>query len=178
VNGSPAVAGREVADRDEAGRDGAGRDGAGRAAAITCWEAGPHEMASHYAIRHQVFVQEQGVLVFTDIDDHDASADAIHVVGARHGDIGGTVRLYPLDGSGLWKGDRLAVLPGFRASMLGAYLVRFAVARAAAAGGTVMEATVQLPNVRFFERLGWRTSGQPMVYLGLPHQLMIIATDR
>ena len=36
-----------------------------------------------------------------------------------------------------------------------------------------MEASVQLPNVRFFEWLGWRRSGEPFRYYGLPHQLML-----
>ena len=53
----------------------------------------------------------------------------------RRGRAVGTVRLYPLDETGLWQGDRLAVLPGRRSAGAGGPLVRFAVATAARAGG-------------------------------------------
>ena len=72
----------------------------------------------------------------------------------------------------VWKGDRLAVLPGHRAGIIGMRLVRFAVSTAAAAGGDVMDAFVQLQNVNFFERLGWDHNGSPVPYYGLPHQPM------
>jgi putative N-acetyltransferase (TIGR04045 family) len=87
---------------------------------------------------------------------------------------GGAVRLYPLDDVGEWKGDRLAVLPEFRKHGLGAPLVRFAVRTAGELGGRRMIAHIQPPNVRFFERLGWERVGEPMVYVGHPHQLMAI----
>jgi GNAT superfamily N-acetyltransferase len=89
--------------------------------------------------------------------------------------VGGAVRLYPLDAAGeLWKGDRLAVLPEHRACHLGARLVRFAVATAGSRGGRRMIAHIQLPNVRFFEHLGWRAEGSPAPFHGVEHQLMAI----
>ncbi|MFN2521657.1 MAG: GNAT family N-acetyltransferase, partial [Candidatus Limnocylindria bacterium] len=84
------------------------------------------------------------------------------------------VRLYPLDREGLWKGDRLAVLPAERALRLGAMLVRFAVRTAGELGGRRMVAQIQVPNVRFFERLGWRRDGDPAPMLGVEHQPMTI----
>lgn len=97
------------------------------------------------------------------------------MLGWADGVPGGAVRLYPLDeADGLWQGDRLAVLPPYRACALGRLLVRFAVATAADLGGREMVAHVQVANVRFFERLGWECRGDPEVYVGLPHQLMTI----
>ncbi len=91
----------------------------------------------------------------------------------------GAVRLYPLEPARLqWKGDRLAVLPELRTNHLGAALVRFAVATAGRLGGARMIAHVQLPNVRFFEHLGWRREGDPAPFHGLDHQLMSIRLDR
>jgi putative N-acetyltransferase (TIGR04045 family) len=151
---------------------------------IVCRPASNDEMSRHFAIRHQVFVAEQGVMVFTDIDDHDRDARVVHVLGSiaafdnSTGSMsevdGGTVRLYPLDDRGLWQGDRLAVLPQYRASTLGMRLVRFAVATAAQAGGVAMRANVQAQNARFFERLGWVCDGDPQPYYGRPHQPMLI----
>jgi len=141
---------------------------------VACWAAGAAEISCHFAIRHQVFVEEQGVMVFTDVDAHDGDPATIHVVAAKGTQMAGTVRLYPTDDDGRWKGDRLAVLPAYRASLVGPSLVRFAVATAAAAGGVVMDASVQVPNTKFFERLGWHRSGTISRYYGLPHQPMAI----
>lgn len=124
-------------------------------------------------IRHRVFVEEQRVIPLTDVDDWDADPDTIHVVAGRGPEVIGTVRLYRTDDGGRWKGDRLAVLPGYRAGIVGIRLVRFAVSTAAEAGGTVMDAFVQLQNVTFFERIGWEHNGPPVPYYGLPHQPMI-----
>ncbi len=133
------------------------------------------EVAEHHRVRRAVFVTEQRIFTDNDVDAHDARDDVLHVV-ARIGDgIVGTVRLFPLDpATGLWQGDRLAVLEGWRTAGAGAPLVRFAVAAAAARGGRRMLAHVQPGNRRFFERLGW-TAGATEEYAGHPHVLMTIA---
>lgn len=137
---------------------------------------GPGELAAYRAVRAHVFVGEQGVFRDSDLDAVDRRPDAVHVLGRHDGRPAGTVRLYPRDAAGAtWQGDRLAVLPEFRRTRLGAALVRYAVALAGAAGGTRMEAHVQVANVRFFERLGWRADGEPETYVDRPHQRMSIA---
>ena len=146
---------------------------------IVCRPAhGADEAAVHHRIRHEVFVLEQAVFATSDTDVHDAGRDTVKVLGwvASPGGVweaGGTVRLYPLE-SGIWQGDRLAVLAPFRAWNLGGHMVRFAVETAAHLGGVEMVAHVQAGNVRFFERLGWLRRGEPEVYVGLPHQRMAI----
>lgn len=138
------------------------------------------ERAAHFRIRHQVFVVEQGLFRGGgagggDLDAHDGDPATIHVVGLAAGAICGTVRLYPLPGMpGRWKGDRLAVLPGYRHLGLGAPLVRFAVTTATLHGGREMEACIQPANVTFFEWLGWRRDGGLVDYAGIPHQRMLI----
>ena len=134
------------------------------------------ERAHHFAIRRAVFCAEQGMFGGDDDRDaRDADAATLHVVGLEDGVVGGTVRLYPLGPPGLWQGDRLAVLPAFRHSSLGATLVRFAVRRAGERGGTRMVAMIQLPNVRFFRALGWQTDGPVVAFHGRDHQPMAIA---
>jgi putative N-acetyltransferase (TIGR04045 family) len=134
------------------------------------------ELARHHHIRHEVFVREQGLFVETDRDRYDHSAGVIRVLGHCRGVAAGTVRLYPLDRSGRrWQGDRLAVLPSYRACGLASPLVRFAVATAAALGGDVMVAHIQIANVAFFEHLGWSRQGEQETYVGVPHQPMAIA---
>jgi putative N-acetyltransferase (TIGR04045 family) len=136
--------------------------------------AGPDELAAHREIRRAVFVAEQHVFADSDADVHDEDPSTLHVLGLVDGVPAGAVRLFPLDGPGLWQGDRLAVLPPFRAAGLGAPLVRFAVGTAGELGGTRMIAHVQPANEVFFRRLGWRRRGEPELYVGIPHLLMDI----
>jgi putative N-acetyltransferase (TIGR04045 family) len=136
--------------------------------------AGPQELAAHHAVRHHVFVEEQHIFTGSDRDHHDGDPSTIHVVGLVEGVIGGAVRLYPLEADNRWQGDRLAVLPEYRTWGLGAPLVRHAVRTAYEMGGRVMIAHIQLPNVRFFETLGWYKDGGVETYAGLPHQPMAI----
>jgi putative N-acetyltransferase (TIGR04045 family) len=132
-------------------------------------------LREHRSIRHQVFVDEQGVFERSDEDEHDRDGSAICLVGYYDGVAAGSVRLYELDGrTRLWQGDRLAVLPGYRTAGIGAPLVHCAVATAGAHGGEEMVAHIQLANVGFFARLGWRTHGEPEIYAGWPHQQMRI----
>ncbi|MGH2969980.1 MAG: MSMEG_0567/Sll0786 family nitrogen starvation N-acetyltransferase [Solirubrobacteraceae bacterium] len=136
------------------------------------------ELAAHFDIRRRVFVELQGLFDSSDRDDRDVRGDTLHVVGLVDGAVVGAVRLYRLDAHGRWKGDRLAVLPEARVRHVGAMLVRFAVATASELDGREMVARVQLPNVRFFERLGWRADGPPAPYLGVMHQPMAIPLAR
>ena len=140
--------------------------------------SGELEQAAHYDVRRRVFVEAQGLFEGSDRDDRDELEDTVHVVGLVDGAIVGAVRLYPLDRRGLWKGDRLAVLPEVRTRQLGAQLVRFAVATAGALGGQRMVAQVQVQNVRFFEHLGWSTDGPPAPYHRVMHQPMAIPLHR
>jgi putative N-acetyltransferase (TIGR04045 family) len=143
---------------------------------VTCRAAnGRDELAAHHAVRHRVFVDEQQIFAGSDRDGHDDDPLTIHVIGLVDGVIGGAVRLFPLrDAAGTWQGDRLAVLPEYRAHGLGAPLVRHAVRVAGERGGRVMVAHIQLANVTFFKRLGWRCEGEVETYARLPHQPMAI----
>jgi len=134
----------------------------------------PEELAAHFAIRRRVFVEAQGLFEDDDRDERDDAPATLHAVGLAGAEVVGAVRLYPLDDDGRWKGDRLAVLPNERALRLGAMLVRFAVRTAGERGGRIMVARIQVPNVPFFERLGWRCDGSPAPMLGVTHQPMAI----
>ncbi len=131
----------------------------------------PDELEAHFAVRHAVFVEAQALFTGTDRDARDE--DALHAIARVDDAIVGAVRLYPL-GGGLWKGDRLAVLPEVRVHRLGGLLVQFAVRTAGERGGSRMVAQVQVRNVPFFERLGWARDGEAAPYVGVMHQPMAI----
>ncbi len=143
---------------------------------ITCRLASTEaDLEAHLRLRRDVFVHEQALFVEDDRDERDEQASTLHAIGLVDDRPRGAVRLYPLDPEGrMWKGDRLAVMPEHRANHLGAKLVRFAVATGGSLGGCRMIAHVQLPNVRFFERLGWVCDDAPAQFHGVPHQLMSI----
>jgi putative N-acetyltransferase (TIGR04045 family) len=136
--------------------------------------AGRAELETHFAIRQAVFVREQAIFAGTDRDERDDDERTLHVLGFVDRQPVGTVRLYPLDEPGWWKGDRLAVLPAYRRRHIGGPLVRFAVRTAANCGGRQMLAYIQPANVAFFRHLGWRPAGEPLAYCGRPHQRMVI----
>jgi hypothetical protein len=52
------------------------------------------------------------------------------------------------------------------------------VATAGTRGGARMVAMIQLPNVAFFETLGWHRDGATVAFHGRPHQPMAIALSR
>ena len=135
---------------------------------------GADDLEGHFSVRHEVFVRDQGLFHVSDLDDRDDDPATVHLVGHAGGRIVGAVRLYPIDGAGLWQGDRLSVLREHRASHVGVDLVQLAVRTAAARGGTAMEAHIQMANVRFFEFLGWQVHGPAEIYVGTPHQPMTI----
>ena len=150
-------------------------DASGDLAATHCKAAeSVGELALHLRIRHEVFVAEQRLFAGSDRDELDDRADTVHALGMCGAIVAGTVRFYPLSEPGLWKGDRLAVLPRFRNHRLGGPLVRFAVRSAGQRGGERMIAFIQPQNVAVFEHLGWRRVGAPVDYVGHPHQQMII----
>jgi putative N-acetyltransferase (TIGR04045 family) len=134
----------------------------------------PDDVAVHHEIRHAVFVEEQRIFDGSDRDERDDDPATIKVLGIGGGIAGGAVRLYPLDEPGRWRGDRLAVLPAFRRHGLGPPLVRFAVRLAGERGGELMDAYIQPRNVPLFRKLGWRTEGDLLEHVGLPHQRMVI----
>jgi putative N-acetyltransferase (TIGR04045 family) len=134
----------------------------------------PAELDGHFAIRRAMFVDAQRIFEHDDRDARDDHPATRHAVALAGDEVVGAVRFYPLDGDGLWKGDRLAVLPARRASQLGAMLVRFAVRTAGELGGRRMVAQIQVPNVRFFERLGWCFDGDAAPMFGVTHQPMTI----
>lgn len=121
-------------------------------------------------IRHQVFVEEQGLYTETDRDAKDRKS--IHLVAEKEGEIVGTVRVFPVENNGHWIGGRLAIQKDSRFSGAGERLVREAVSQVKRKGGTLFTAPIQKENVFFFTRLGWKPVGPVFEFRGKPHQLM------
>ncbi|MCH9649624.1 MAG: GNAT family N-acetyltransferase [Deltaproteobacteria bacterium] len=131
------------------------------------------ELAGHFALRHAVFVEEQGLFEETDRDHHDPEALHIVAIDVAQGSVVGAVRCYP-EKDGVWFGGRLAVMATYRhhASSIGARLCRLAVHEMEQRQVPRFIAHIQRQNVRFFQRMGWRKVGDTFLHRDQPHQLM------
>ena len=133
-------------------------------------EGGPFLEAS-YAIRREVFVEEQRMFRHTDRDEMDALS--VHILAVKGAECAGTVRITPL-GNGEWLGSRLAVRRPFR-GRVGAQLVKRAEEEVKKRGGRRFRAYIQASKVRFFERCAWRSLKKIPDFHGRPHVLMLAA---
>jgi len=129
------------------------------------------ELKEYFRIRNEVFVREQRIFPETDVDEYDRNSIHIIAVESSSSDVVGVVRCYSKDGN-TWFGGRLGALPDYRNGRVGSRLVRFAVNTAKSKGCKKFLAYIQPNNVRFFQRLDWEKIGEPIIYHGIPHQLM------
>jgi putative N-acetyltransferase (TIGR04045 family) len=133
-------------------------------------EGGPLLEAS-YAIRREVFVNEQGMFRQTDRDEMDALS--VHILAVKGAECAGTVRITPL-GNGEWLGSRLAVRRQFR-GRVGTLLVKRAEEEVKKRGGRRFRAYIQSSKVGFFEGCAWRSLKKIPDFHGRPHVLMLAA---
>jgi len=129
------------------------------------------ELKEYFKIRNDIFVKEQNIFSESDIDEYDK--DAIHIAAVENssGKIVGGVRCYNPEGD-TWVGGRLSAAPGYRNGKVGYNLVRFAVESVKSRGCTKFLAYVQPQNVKFFERLDWKSIGEMFIHHEKLHQLM------
>ncbi|MEM1038881.1 MAG: GNAT family N-acetyltransferase [Pseudomonadota bacterium] len=127
----------------------------------------PSEIERALAIRHAVFVEEQGVPLNMEIDEHDY-ANAIHFLGRLQGQPVATARLCLMDG--VAKIQRVAVLIEARGGGHGAALVAHLVAYAKTNRlAPVIALDSQTHATGFYERLGFATTGEPFDDAGIMH---------
>ena len=130
----------------------------------------PNHIEAYFLLRQQIFCQEQGIFETSDRDDFDSIAYPIIAVNDND-KVVGVVRIYEPE-PGLWYGGRLGVHPDYRRGWkIGKGLIEKAVTTANTWGCDCFLATVQLPNVRFFQRLHWN-SIKEIDICDLPHHLM------
>ncbi|KEF40998.1 MAG: GNAT family acetyltransferase [Cyanobium sp. CACIAM 14] len=128
----------------------------------------------YWELRSAIFCQEQHLFESSDRDEQDAHAYPIaaldHSAGKGSGVVG-VVRILE-ERPRLWYGGRLGVHGEYRRhNQIGKGLIWKAVTTANGWGCDRFLATVQLQNVRFFQRLHW-TSIEKLEIRGRPHHLM------
>jgi len=134
----------------------------------------PWQIAGYWRLRQAIFTGEQRLFVDSDRDEHDDRALPIVALSLTAGmpdTVVGIVRVYAVEHSE-WFGGRLGVCPSYRRhGVVGETLIRTAVGTALGAGCTRFLATVQLGNVRYFQRHHFDIVGERLV-CGVTHALM------
>lgn len=124
-----------------------------------------------FALRHQVFVLEQGVPLEEEIDALDDSAT--HLLARQNGVPIGAARIVFQDA--LAKIGRVCVLKSARGTGLGAALINEAIAIARARPGvTEAKLGAQLQAIGFYEKLGFATRGPIYDDAGIDHRDMVL----
>jgi predicted GNAT family N-acyltransferase len=125
-------------------------------------------MTEALALRHEVFVVEQGVPQELEIDEDDAIA--IHLIALLSGRVVGTLRIV-LHGRTA-KIGRMAVSASLRKNGIGRDLMRFAALTASREGAEQVILNAQVSARGFYARLGYGQEGALFDDAGIPHVLM------
>ena len=128
------------------------------------------EINAYFALRRAIFAEEQQLFKGNDLDEIDRIAYPIVAI-APNNQVVGVVRIYELE-LGKWYGGRLGTHLDYRKGwQIGKGLIYKAVTTANTWGCQQFLATVQLQNVRFFQRLHWQST-QEITICDRPHHLM------
>jgi predicted GNAT family N-acyltransferase len=119
------------------------------------------------AVRHAVFVEEQGVPEALEWDEHDAAS--VHVLASCGGEPIGTGRLLPDGHIG-----RMAVLAGWRRRGVGSAILTMLIGIARERGDAVSRLNAQTHALAFYARHGFSAVGPEFMEAGIPHREMIL----
>jgi predicted GNAT family N-acyltransferase len=125
-----------------------------------------HDRPPIERVRRAVFIEEQGI---PEREEWDAADPAcMHVVAfGPNRDAVGTGRLDPTGKIG-----RVAVLPQYRGTGVGAAIVSHLVGLARRQGLAQVHLNAQTSALGFYERLGFRAEGPEFDEVGIPHRRM------
>jgi predicted GNAT family N-acyltransferase len=127
------------------------------------------EVRAALALRHEVFVVEQGVPIEEEIDAHDDD-DALHLVAVEDGRVIATCRVVP-DGETAKLG-RVAVAAAARRRGIASRLLAEGEARARAIGARRIALAAQTDALALYERAGYTPYGGRFMDAGIEHQMM------
>jgi predicted GNAT family N-acyltransferase len=125
-------------------------------------------MPAAFALRHQVFVEEQAVPPELERDAFDALA--IHLVALAGEEVIGTLRIVVSGDSA--KIGRMAVLAAHRNSGIGSRLMERATEIARTMNVQEITLHAQLSAKAFYARLGYRVEGEEFEEAGIAHVTM------
>src|SRR5262249_52822098 len=125
-------------------------------------------MSAVYALRHDVFVVEQGVPEELEVDEDDKVA--AHLAALSGGRVIGTLRI--LRHGRIAKVGRMAVSLSSRKKGIGRELMEFAATTASRRGAEEIVLGAQVTACEFYKRLGYLEEGAVFDDAGIPHVMM------
>ena len=127
------------------------------------------DLAACYALRRAVFIEEQGVSEFEEMDDQDDQA--IHLLAWQDDRPVGSARILLMGDTG--KIGRVCVLAPARGTGLGAALIRAALDMLRDQPGILRaKLSSQTHALGFYEKLGFTAHGPVYDDAGIPHRDM------
>lgn len=121
------------------------------------------------AVRHAVFVEEQGFSLIGEFDDIDAVST--HLILYKEGVPVCTARCFP-DGPGVLHIGRVAVAKEMRGRSVGLAAMQQMAKRAREAGERAMVLGAQADKTDFYSRAGFAVGEEEFLDEGVPHVMM------
>lgn len=128
------------------------------------------ERETCFAIRRDVFVEEQKVPATIEYDEYEETA--LHFLALHGKNPAATARVRFRDGGRVAKIERLAVRKTMRGLGIGAAVMREIEADAAIVEAAQLVLHAQTYAVPFYERLGYKAEGAEFMEADIPHRLM------
>ena len=129
-----------------------------------------HDRAALSAVRHQVFVVEQGVPEELEWDEHDATA--VHFLAEHSNRAIATARL-KIDDAHTGQIGRMAVLSTHRNRGIGSQLLRTVIDYCEQVGIVNLYLHAQLTAIKFYEKFGFEPAGEIFIDAGIEHRAML-----
>ena len=122
-----------------------------------------------FALRKEVFVQEQGVPLSLEIDEHDATA--IHFIVNEGDETIATARLREIEPK-IGKVERVCVVSHYRGKRLGVLIMKTVEQYAQEINFKKLKLNAQSYAVPFYEKLNYVVTSPEFMDAGIPHRAM------
>lgn len=136
----------------------------------TIWYAPGEDYPLSTEIREEVFVKEQEYPIELEFDE--ADENCWHLVLTDNEKAIATARLLKLS-EGVFKPGRIAVLKEYRGKNIGAELLTLIIEKAKEMGAKELHIGAQTYAVGFYEKFGFKTTGEEYMDEHIPHIDMI-----
>ena len=134
---------------------------------------GTEDISEPFAIRKEVFVEEQSISEEEEFDDYDAQA--LHLIVYVDEQPAATGRIWH-DGKAFHIG-RFAVLKRFRGQKIGDLALRLLLYKSFSSGAQAVEISAQTYIVPLYKKFGFKEYGEEYIEAGIPHIAMKVGKD-
>ncbi len=134
---------------------------------------GNQDLSEPFAIRREVFIEEQNCPENLEFDGFDEQA--LHLVVYFDEQPAATGRIWH-DGTDFRIG-RLAVLKRFRGKKLGDLALRLLLYKAFSSGASSLKISAQTYIMPLYKKFGFRDFGNEYIEAGIPHMAMKVTKD-